>query len=136
MARRVEKSTRVQAPGPRASSGAGCEGWVAGRLDEQRCLRTRLLRTHVPKAWAKAQRARQGHWARHTRRVIVRKALTFLSLALPGQSSPGSPYLCGRPSVRLLHACSCATVMCTMQGLDFTDRKLGRRTYPLCDITG
>src|SRR6266568_7470241 len=39
MARRVEKRTMVQASATRASSGAGCKGWVAGRQDDQRCLR-------------------------------------------------------------------------------------------------
>ena len=40
--------------------------------------------------------------------------------SLPGPSSPGAPSLCSPPSVRLLHACDCATDMCTRQGLDFT----------------
>ena len=40
---RVEKSTLVHAPATRASAGSLCQGGVAGRLDEQRCLRTRLL---------------------------------------------------------------------------------------------
>ncbi len=64
MARRVSQRTMAQAPDTRASAGAGCAGWVAGRLSEQRCLRTRLLRTHVPEAWAKTQGPRQDHCAR------------------------------------------------------------------------
>jgi len=43
----VETGTGVQAPDTRASSGAGCEGSVAGRLYEQPGLRIRLLRAII-----------------------------------------------------------------------------------------
>jgi hypothetical protein len=88
----------VQAPDPRASSGAGCQGGGSGRLHDQCCLCTRLLRTQVPEAWAKAQRARQVQWTRPTRRVTILNTPTFLSLVLTRQSSPGSTSLCGRHS--------------------------------------
>jgi len=90
----------VQAPDTRSSSRAVCDGGVAGRLEEQRCLRTRLLLTHVPEAGEKAQRPKQVHCARHTRRVTILTTLAFFSLDLPRPSSPGSTSLCGRPSVR------------------------------------
>jgi hypothetical protein len=59
MARRVEKLIMVHPPDTRASAGAGCDGWVAGRLEEQRCLRTRLLLPHVLEAGDNAKRLRQ-----------------------------------------------------------------------------
>jgi hypothetical protein len=120
-----------QAPDPRATAGAGCEGWVVGRLDEQRCLRTRVLLPNVPEAWDNTKLLRQVHCVRRTRRVTVRKTPVFLSLDLSGQSSPGSPYLCGRPSVRALHVCDCATHMCNKQDLDFMGVHFGRSTYPI-----
>jgi hypothetical protein len=49
----------VQARDTRASAGSVCDGWVAGRLEDPRCLRPRLLLTHVPEAWEKAQRPGQ-----------------------------------------------------------------------------
>ena len=78
MARRVEKSTMVQARDTRSSAGSMCDGWIAGHLEDPLCLRTRLLLTHVPEAWEKAQRPRQVQWARLTRRVTVRKTLALL----------------------------------------------------------
>ena len=78
----------VQAPTTRSSSGAGCNSWVSGRLDDQRCLRTRLLLTNVPEAWAKAQRPRQVQWARHTRQVTVLKPSRPFSLISLGKNLP------------------------------------------------
>jgi hypothetical protein len=72
-ARSVEKSTIIQAPDTRASASSVGNGWVAGRLDAQRCLRTRLLLPNVPETWDKAKLLRQVHGVRHTRRVTVRK---------------------------------------------------------------
>jgi hypothetical protein len=110
----------VQALDTRCSSGAVCDGWVAGRLYDQRCLRTRLLRTHVPEAWAKAQRPRQVQGARHTRRVTMLKTLAFLSLDLPGQESPGSTSLCGRQSVRVVSCLRLCDKHVQHAGLDVT----------------
>ena len=51
MARHLEQGLLGQTPAPRASAGVWCKGWVADRLDAQRCPRTRLLRIHIPEAW-------------------------------------------------------------------------------------
>ncbi len=69
----------VQARDTRSSAGSLCDGWVADRLDDPRCRRTRLLRTHVPETWDKAQRPRPVPWARLMRRVTVRKTLALFA---------------------------------------------------------
>ena len=114
-----------------------CWRWVRGL--RHRPLVKSALPAHTSAAnkcaggMDKTQRPRQNHCAREPWRVTVRKTSPFLFLALPGQSSPGSPYLCGGLSVRLLHVCDCATDMCDMQGLDLMGRRPGYITYPLCD---
>jgi hypothetical protein len=61
----------VQPPDTCASSSAGCAGEIAGRRDEQRCLRTRPLLLSVPEGEANIPRLQQGPWARPTRRMTV-----------------------------------------------------------------
>jgi hypothetical protein len=77
-----------QVPATRASSGAGCKGGVADRLDEQRDRRLGLRRTQGPEVWAQAQRCRQVPWAWPTRQVAVHKASRSCSLLALGHPLP------------------------------------------------
>src|SRR5207249_1694630 len=124
MARRVEQSTLVQARDTRASAGSRYDGWGAGRLEEPRCLRTRLLLTHVPEVWEKAQRPRQVPWARITRRVTVRKALALFALDLNVSLRLSSAKACfmpvtvrqtyatRKPLISRAHTCVAALSLC------------------------
>jgi len=130
----MERSTIIQHM-TTASAGSVCKGWASGRLGEQ------CLRAHTPAADERARRHGQkprepgrcnglGHLA-----VTILKTLAFFSLALLAIIF-GSTYLCGRHSVRQLHACDCATDMCTMPGLDFMAHTfvagLTRYGWPTC----
>src|SRR5919198_1882505 len=119
MARRVSQHTMVQdvTHAPRLALGA--RAWSQTALFVQTAC-TRLRLPSVPEAWATAKLLRQVHDVRHTRRMTVRHIPAFLSRALTGHSALGSPDLCGRPSVRALHACNCATHICNKPGPDFT----------------
>ena len=79
---------QTQAPATRVLSDAVGKGWVACSRDAQRSRRSRRLRTHVPAAWATAQRPRQVPWAWPTRQVAVRKASRSCPLLSLGHPLP------------------------------------------------
>jgi hypothetical protein len=117
---------------PRASSGAGCEGVVAGRLDDQRGL-------HTPAAAERTGGMGQRQALRAGARCAAHAANDSAknpSVRVPcshWHASPGSPDLCGPPLVRALHACNCATAICNKPGSDFTGVNVRCRTDPLRD---
>src|SRR5215831_3521057 len=99
MARRVSQHTLIQDVPHAPRLALGTRAWSqAVWTHSAACTRLRL--PSVPEAGANATLLRQVHGVRHTRRMTVRKIPAFLSRALIGHASPGSPDLCSRPSVR------------------------------------